>query len=103
MVNKHGLIMRGLKEACTETKRLYPYSGYKVLLWYDRETGRVGSSFEMCLTWFELGDPQIIYLPDAMRPMTMQEIADRIWERLSEVERDEQLYQNYEAYFSDLA
>lgn len=102
MVNKHGLPMRGLKKACGKTKPLYPYSGFEVIIYYDRKTGYVGSIFELARTRIEYDDSEI-WVCDAEWPMTMQEIADRIWERLSEVERDEQLYRNYEAYFSDLA
>lgn len=102
MVNKHGLIMRGLKEACSETKRLYPYSGYKVIIYYDRLSGEIIASFDTLSTQLPYG-PHEVHICDATFPLTMQEIADRIWERLSEVERVEQLYRNYEAYFSDLA
>lgn len=85
MVNKHGMIMRGLKEACSETKRLYPYSGYKVIIYYDRLSGEIIASFDTLSTRLPYG-PHEVHICDATRPMSMQEIANAVRDCVREVE-----------------
>lgn len=87
-INTHDLKINGLKKASGETKNYGYYSGKYVEIFYDKGTGEVLTKFQYSLgqnTWTEYHDSNIIKVCNASMHMTMQEIADKIAERIDEV------------------
>lgn len=82
-VNTHGLTIKGLKKASGETEDYGAFSPTYNEIFYDRETGEVWTKYQSSLgmnTWTEYHDENIIKIGNTQRHMTMQEIADAIWE-----------------------
>lgn len=86
MVDKHGMVMHDLKWASGETKWLRPYSGDKVAIYYNRDSGRISTSRDGMVPCEDYFNPHFIHVFDATFPLTMQEIADVVWNRVREVE-----------------
>lgn len=83
-VNTHNLPMNGLREASDETKDLTGYfSGQYVQISYNRKTGDILTYYHYSFghnNWTVYHDPDIITVCTASNPMSMQEIADAIYE-----------------------
>ena len=88
-INKHGHKMVGLKAASSETKGLGGYySPEYVEMFYNRNTGEIRAKYQYSLghnTFTVIDDDDTIRLGNVCSPMTMQEIADMIGQRLSMV------------------
>lgn len=87
--NTYGMKMTGLKKASGETKNYGYYSDKYVELFYDRGTGEVWTVFQCSLGhnfWTQYHDPEIIKICNASEHMTMQQIADAIHQKVTEIE-----------------
>lgn len=87
-INTHDLKIKGLKKASGETENYGYYSGKYVEIFYDIGTGEVWTKFQYSLgqnSWTEYHDSNIIKVCNASTHMTMQEIADKIAERIGEI------------------
>lgn len=88
-IDKHNLPMHGLRKASGETKDLTGYySGHYVQISYDTQSGDVITDYHYSLgqnSWTEYHDTNIITICNASEPMTMQEIADAIANKIKEV------------------
>ncbi len=87
----HELNIKGLKKASGETQDYGYYDGRYVEIFYDLSTGEVWTKFQCSLgqnSWTEYHDANIIKVCNATRHMTMQELADAIYEKV-------QLHQEY--------
>lgn len=83
-IDKHGLKMTGLRHAAGATKELTPYAPWHIQLGYDKATGKViCSEVYGGGNYLEYRDPSIIAIASITKPMTMQEIADAIHDRLA--------------------
>lgn len=87
-IDKHNLPMHGLRKASGETKDLAGYySGHYVQISYDIQTGDVITDYHYSLgqnSWTKYHDANIITICNASEPMTMQEIADAIANKIKE-------------------
>lgn len=84
-INKHGLTMNGLRVAAGETKGLSPYDHGYVQISYDKSTGDIYTNYHYSIGgnwWTQYHDEEVITICTTHSPMTMQEIADAIWENL---------------------
>lgn len=89
-VDKHNLKMVGLREAAGETKGLRGYfSGEYVQISYDRDDGEILTNYHYSLgqnSWSDYHCESIITVCFASDPMTMQEIADAIYDAVEDYE-----------------
>ena len=86
-VNTHGLKMVGLKKASGNTLNYKDKAKYDEIF-YDRKTGEVWTVFQCSLgqnSWTRYHDGNVVKVCNTSDHMTMQEIADRIRERLEEL------------------
>ena len=86
-INKHGLPMNGLKKASGATCDYGYYAQEYDEIFYDRSTGEIWTVYQVSLghnSWSEYHDADVIKVCNASMHMTMQEIADRIAERVAE-------------------
>ena len=87
VINRHGLKIDGLREACTETRTLTHDHGARVELLYLKNTG-TGVAFkprdyERCAR--PVAEAMgFVYVGSAFRPMTMQAIADAVYRAVLE-------------------
>lgn len=87
-INKHGYKMTGLRKASGET-RSYPDSGSYDEIFYDRKTGEIWTRYQCSLgqnSWTQYDSPDIVKVCNTDRHMTMQEIADRIAQTMTDIE-----------------
>lgn len=78
-VNTYGVEMIGLDAAAQETERIREYSGNRVQITYDTETGKVYADFLVgCNNWVDYNDECMKHICFAELPMAEQEIADMI-------------------------
>lgn len=87
-VDTHGIKIKGLKKASGNTENYGYYSGKYDEVFYDRKTGEVWTVSRYSLgqnTWAVYDDPNVIKVCNASNHMTMQEIADMIYQRLCEI------------------
>lgn len=92
-VNTHGIKMVGLKKAAGETKHLNGCNGCYVQISYDRADGEVLADYHCSLghnSWSQYRQSSIINICFLDYPTTMQEIADRIADRLAINESDDE-------------
>lgn len=86
MLNTYGYKMLGLKRAAEKTKLLQGYYyGQYVQISYDCSTGEVITNYYVSLghnSWTQYYSPAIITACFTSSPMTMQEIADRIADKV---------------------
>lgn len=85
-INTYGLKIKGLKKASGNTLNYGYYSGFYNEVFYDRATGEVWTVFQYSLgqnTWTKYHDPNVIKICNASNHMTMQEIADCIYDRIA--------------------
>ena len=88
-INTHRLNMKGLKKASGMTKDYGVYSPEYVQIHYCRSTGEVFANYLFDVghnTVIQFGDRSVIFVCNAHQHMTMQDIADAIAERVTEVE-----------------
>lgn len=77
--------MTGLKKTSGSTENYCYYSGKYNEIFYDTETGEVWSVFQYSLggnSWTEYHDENIVKICNTYKHMTMQEIADCIFNRV---------------------
>lgn len=87
-VNTHGLKMIGLKKASGSTENYGYYSGMYDEIFYNVETGEVWTVFQCSLghnSWTEYHDENIVKICNTDEHMTMQEIADCIYNHIKKV------------------
>ena len=85
-INTYGLKIKGLKKVSGNTLNYGYYSGFYNEVFYDRATGEVWTVFQYSLgqnTWTKYHDPNVIKICNASNHMTMQEIADCIYDRIA--------------------
>lgn len=87
VINRHGLKIDGLREACTETRALTNTHCSRVELLYLKNTGTVVAlkprDYERCAR--PVAEAMgFIYVGSAFRPMTMQAIADAVYRAVLE-------------------
>lgn len=88
-VNTYGLKINGLKAASGETRNYSDRALYDELF-YDRATGEVWTVFQCslgCNSWTVYHSPNVIKICNTARHMTMQEIADAIYEAVCGMQR----------------
>lgn len=81
-VNTYGLKMTGIKTVAGESYN-YGHSGEYLELFYDCATGEVWTVYQYSLgqnSWTVYHDPSIIKIGNISRKVTMQEVADMIFE-----------------------
>lgn len=87
-VNKHGLKMKNLKKAASATKGLEGWaSPWYIQLSYDTEDGGIITTPHYDLGQWEYAQfhsPTIVDIANISDPMTMQEIANMIYNDISE-------------------
>ena len=94
-VNTYGLKMIGLKAAAGETKGISYYTGEYVQIAYDIDDGRVVTAFYSSVDRLDDGDRpgtcygSIIIVCNATSPMTAQQIAAEIAERVAEFNEED--------------
>ncbi len=79
----HGLNIKGLKKASGETMNYGPYDSRYDEVFYDISTGEVWTKFQCSLgqnSWTEYHDSNIIKICNATSHMTMQNLADAIYQ-----------------------
>lgn len=89
-INKHGLKIDGLKKASGETANYGAHSDLYDEIFYDRATGEVWTKFQCSLgqnSWTEYHDANVVKIGNTQQHMTMQQIADAIWEAVTAMER----------------
>lgn len=80
-----GLVLYGLKKAANDTQRTTGYySGHSVQIDYDTATGEVLTEEHVGIGWVDRRDKDVIYITTTCTPMTMEEIANAIREKLEE-------------------
>lgn len=83
-INKHGLVINGLKAAAGKTENEKPYSNWHYMVFYDTSNGDVWTdAIYGRNSWNEYRDSDIVRIMDTQQHVTMQEIADRIFEVLT--------------------
>lgn len=85
-IDTHGLKIKGLKKASGETANYGAHSDLYDEIFYDCATGEVWTKFQCSLgqnSWTEYHDVNIIKIGNTQRHMTMQELADAIWEAVN--------------------
>lgn len=96
-INTHGLKIVGLKKASGRTDDYGYYSGIYDEIFYDRATGEVWTVSQCSLGqnwWTEYHDANIIKICNASRHMTMQELADAIYEAVQMCQAQEEWLAN---------
>lgn len=83
MTNTYGLKMTGLRRACGATKGLYPYGPFVEEIIYDMDSGRIRTNELLSSSYTRPELPEICAWT-ATQPLTMQEIADRIYDAVRE-------------------
>lgn len=85
-VNKHGLPMNGLRKASGETIDWGCTSGGYTEIFYNKENGKIWTIDQVSIgenSWTVYEDNNIIKICNTSNHMTMQQIADSIYERLA--------------------
>lgn len=85
-IDKHGLKINGLKSTSGKTLNYGYYSGHYVEIFYDKSNGDVWGIEQYCLgqnTWTVYHNKDVIKICNASVHMTMQEIADAIYETVT--------------------
>ena len=92
MINTFGLQMKGLKKIAGESKNLDDYySGKYLQISYDTETGDVLSDYHYSLghnSWSSYDDSGIITVGNISEPISMQQLASRIYACVEEFKRN---------------
>ena len=88
MLNKYGYKMIGIKRASRETVNWACGSGGHTQISYGRSTGEVLTNDHVGQSWTQYHDPEIITICHTDRHMTMQQIADMIRDRMTELEQE---------------
>lgn len=81
-INRHNLIIKGLKKASSATWNAGYNSGWYFDIMYDRSTGQVWTDTHYSIgqnSWNEYHDSDIIRVLRCSTHITMQEIADEIY------------------------
>ena len=78
MIDKHGLKIVGVKKVSGETKWLYPYCGCHYQVNYDLSTGEVWCTLLTNNNYIVYYNDNNIGVCNAMKPMTMQDVADAV-------------------------
>ena len=87
-VNTHGLKIVGLRKASGNTENYGYYSGLYQEIFYDKATGEVWTIMQISLgqnSWTVYHDPEVVKICNASNHMTMQEIADAIYNAVNNV------------------
>lgn len=87
-VDTHGLEIKGLRHACSDTFNYGDYSAAYTEIFYHRKTCKIWTKYQYSLghnNWTEYDDPDILKVCETSRHMTMQEIADAVAKRMMEV------------------
>ena len=106
MLNTHGYKMLGFKRAAEETKSLQGYYfGQYIQISYNQSTGEVFTDYHVSLglnSWTQYFDPAVIMVCFTSKPMTMQEIADNIADKVGMYSTDRQDQTSKEETYIDL-
>ena len=84
-VDKHGIKINGLKKASGCTENYGPYSGSYVEIFYCKSSGDVWGNYQYSLghnSGTVYDDPDIVKICHTYHHMTMQEIADVVYDRM---------------------
>ena len=84
-INMHNLPLRGIRKASGNTINYTDPAKYDEIF-YNRRTGEVWTVYQYDLAhnwWTEYHDPDIIKIGETSRHLTMQEIADLIYEKMN--------------------
>lgn len=87
MLNKHGLLIEGIKQASSNTINWAKSSNSYTEIFYDKVTGDVWTVDQVSSehnTWEEYLDDDVIKICETEKHLTMQEIADMIYKVMSE-------------------
>lgn len=87
MLNKHGLLIEGIKQASSNTINWAKSSNGYTEIFYDKVTGDVWTVDQVSSehnTWEEYHDNDVIKICETEKHLTMQEIADMIYKVMSE-------------------
>lgn len=84
MLNKHGLKIEGIKRASGNTVNYPSNMGLYTEIFYDKSTGEVWTVDQVSFshqTWTEYNDPDVIKICETEKHLSMQEIADEIYQK----------------------
>lgn len=86
-VNTHGIKINGLRKVCGETKNLRGYyDGLYLEIFYDVSDGYLWTTEHASHNnWTKYEDSEIVKIANAYDHMTMQEIADAVYERVGKM------------------
>ena len=88
MLNTYGLKMNGIKKASQDTADWDTRSGGYEELFYNINSGNVWAVTQVSIgqnSWTEYDDPSIIKIMNSTKHMTMQEIADAIFNCMKKI------------------
>lgn len=89
-INTHGLKMEGLADAAKETRFITPTNDCTVQIAYDRTTGEIRYNAHWDYNSYTAhNDPDIITLFHAGKRYTQQQLADKIFHRIAEIDAEE--------------
>ena len=89
MLDTHGMKIKGLKKASGETCELGDYSASYIEVFYDLRTGEVWTAYQYSLgenSWTEYNESSILKICNTHHHLTMQTLADMIYDKVCEAE-----------------
>ena len=87
--NTYGLTMKGLRDACSATQDYGYYGPGMIEIIYNRETGEIRTKYFVDKnSWTAVEDPECT-VAHTYEHMTMQQIADAIYQRVQELSAHE--------------
>lgn len=82
-INTHGLTIQGLRAVCGQTADWPCGSGGHTDVYYNRDTGEIWASDHVGNTWTQYDDPEIIRVCSTATHMTMQQLADLVYQAVT--------------------
>lgn len=85
MTDTYNLPMHGLKRAAVVTRQLGRDRAEYIQISYDRQTGDVLTNYHYCIgqnSWTRYHSPAVVTICNASKPMTMQQIAAAIADKM---------------------
>lgn len=82
-INTHGLTIQGLRAVCGQTTDWPCGSGCHTDVYYNRATGELWASDQVGSTWTQYDDPDIIRVCSTANHMTMQQLADLVYQAVT--------------------
>ena len=88
-INTHGLHIIGLRKAAGNTSDYAPYSGHRDQIFFNLETGEIWTHYIYGNGYNVYDDPAIIRIIDTTEHLTMQQLADLVFEKVKIIAADD--------------